>query len=134
MPRRRIPLLAGHVFHVVNRAAARARLFHDDGDYRVFRSILVKTMDNTPVRLFAYCIMPNHFHLVCAPEQDGQLSDFMRLLTLVHSKRWHAARGTTGTGPVYQGRFKAVPIRNSLQFLTVCRYVERNALKGRLVR
>jgi putative transposase len=77
--------------------------------------------------------MPNHFHLVCAPEEDGQLSDFMRLLTLVHSKRWHAARGTTGTGPVYQGRFKAVPIKSDSQFLTVCRYVERNALTSRLV-
>jgi len=133
MPYRRVPLRAGVVFHVLNRGVWRARLFDHDGDYRVFRSLLVATLERIPIKLFAYCIMPNHFHLVCEGTQDGQLSDFMRLLTLVHSKKWHAARGTTGTGSVYQGRFKAFPVQSDLHFLTVCKYVERNALRAGIV-
>ena len=95
---------------------------------------MAESQQRVPIRLFAYCLMPNHFHLVVSPQRDRQLSDFMRLLTMTHSKRWHAARGTAGTGHVYQGRFKAFPIQDDEHFLTVCRYVERNALRGRLVR
>jgi putative transposase len=134
MPRRRVPIRGGQVFHVMNRGVWRAQLFQQDGDYRLFRTLLSSTLTRAPIRLFAYCIMPNHFHLVCAPETDGQLSEFMRLLTLVHSKRWHAARGTTGTGCVYQGRFKAFAVQTDGHFLTVCRYVERNPLRAGLVR
>jgi putative transposase len=112
----------------------RLQLFHHDGDYRAFLSVMVETLAREPIRLYTYCLMPNHFHLVCSPQEDGQLSGFMRLMTLTHSKRWHAARGTTGTGCVYQGRFKAFPIQADSHFLTVCRYVERNPLRARLVR
>jgi putative transposase len=134
MPRRRVGIQADHVFHVINRGVWRAQLFHQDGDYTCFRTLLASTLQRVPVRLFAYCLMPNHFHLVCMPGQDGQLSDFMRLLTQAHSKRWHAARGTTGTGPVYQGRFRAFAVQTDAHFLTVCRYVERNPLRAGLVR
>jgi putative transposase len=118
----------------MNRAVWRARLFDQAGDYRLFRSLLVATLERVPIKLFAYCIMPNHFHLVGAGSLEGQLSDYMRLLTLVHSKKWHAARGTTGTGSVYQGRFRAFPVQSDTHFLTVCRYVERNALRAGMVR
>ena len=94
---------------------------------------MVDVHPRAPVQLYAFCIMPNHFHFVCSPTEDGQLSQFMRLMTLTHAKRWHAARGTTGTGCVYQGRFKAFPVQSDNHFLTVCRYVERNALRARLV-
>jgi putative transposase len=57
----------------------------------------------------------------------------MRLATGIHSKRWHAFHATTGTGCVYQGRFKAFPVQTDSHFLSVCRYVERNALRAGLV-
>jgi putative transposase len=117
----------------MNRAVWRAQLFHQDGDYRVFRSLIDSTLNRIPIKLFAYCIMPNHFHLVAEGTRDGQLSDYMRLLTQAHSKKWHAARGTTGTGSVYQGRFKAFAVQSDAHFLTVCKYVERNALRAGLV-
>ena len=49
-------------------------------------------------------------------------------------RRWHAHYHTAGTGPIYQGRFKSFPIELDEHFLTVCRYVERNALRANLVR
>jgi len=57
----------------------------------------------------------------------------MRWLTATHTQRWHAHYHTTETGAVYQGRFKSFPIQEDDQFLTVCRYVERNALRADLV-
>jgi len=57
------------------------------------------------MRLLAYCVMPNHWHLVVWPQHDGDLSRFMSWVTLTHTQRWHAYRQTVGTGHLYQGRF-----------------------------
>jgi len=84
------------------------------------------------MRLLGYCVMPNHWHLVLWPRNDGDLSEFMRWLTVTHTQRWHSHRHTAGSGPLYQGRFKSFPIQDDDHFLTVSRYVERNALRARL--
>ena len=55
-------------------------------------------------------------------------------MTLTHTQRWHAHRHSAGSGHVYQGRFKSFPVQNDEHFLAVCRYVERNALRAKLVR
>lgn len=55
-----------------------------------------------------------------------------RWLTVTHSQRCHVHRHTSGAGPIYQGRFKSFPIQQDAHFLTVCRYVERNALRAGL--
>ena len=85
------------------------------------------------MRLLAYCIMPNHWHLVVWPRRDGDLSRFMNWLTLTHTQRWHQHRHSVGEGHVYQGRFKSFPVETSEYFLTVCRYVERNPMRAGLV-
>ncbi len=85
------------------------------------------------MRLLAYCLMPNHFHLLLWPREDGDLSQFMRWLTVTHTQRWHAHHRTAGTGHLYQGRFKSFPVESDDNFLTVCRYVERNAVRANLV-
>jgi putative transposase len=133
MPRRRVPCTADVVFHVINRGIRRARLFATPDDYRTFVLLLQEAVERVPIRLLAYCVMPNHFHLVLWPSADDQLSRFMWWLCTTHSKRWHVWRGSAGLGPVYQGRFRAFPVQTDSHFLTVCRYVERNALRAGLV-
>jgi putative transposase len=118
---------------VVNRSAKRARLFETDRDYAAFEQVLRTAVARVEVALFAYCVMPNHWHLVLSPKADGALSSFMHWLTLTHARRWQTARQLDGHGAVYQGRFKAVPIETDRHFLWVCRYVERNALRAALV-
>jgi len=73
------------------------------------------------MRLLAYCVMPNHFHPVVWPQQDGDLSQFMRWLTMTHTQRWHAHRHSAGTGHLYQGRFKSLPVQDDGHFLTMRR-------------
>ncbi len=68
------------------------------------------------MRLLAFCVMPNHWHLVLWPREDGDLSDYMGWLTNTHTRRWHLAHGTVGTGPLYQGRFKSFPIQEDEHF------------------
>ena len=86
------------------------------------------------MRLLAYCLMPNHWHLVVWPQRDGELSSFVGWLTLTHTQRWHAHRGTAGTGHLYQGRFKSFPVQEDEHYFSVARYVERNALRANLCR
>ena len=121
------------VFHVLNRGNARARIFHKDADYEAFERILGEAKKRYDMRVLAFCLMPNHWHLILWPRHDGDLSRFMGWLTLTHTQRWHAHRGTGGTGHVYQGRFKSFPVQADDHFLTVCRYVERNGLRAELV-
>jgi putative transposase len=131
-PRRQTP--AGLVFHVLNRGVQRRQLFETDRDYEAFMRCLAFVHARVSVSLFAFCVMPNHFHFVLTSKEDGQISRFMRLLQGTHGKRWHACRDTSGTGAVYQGRFKAFPVQSDRHFYTVCRYVERNALRAGLVK
>ena len=108
-------------------------IFHKPDDYAAFERVLAEAVERTKTRLLAYCLMPNHWHLVVWPEKDGELSRFTGWLTLTHTQRWHAHRHTTGSGYLYQGRFKSFPLQDDAHFFTVCRYVERNALRANLV-
>jgi putative transposase len=124
----------GLVYHLLNRANGRMTIFKKPEDYDAFERVLEEAVERTEMRLLAYCVMPNHWHLVVWPREDGELSRFTGWLTLTHTQRWHAERHSTGSGHVYQGRFKSFPVQDDEHFLTVCRYVERNALRAKLVK
>jgi putative transposase len=101
-------------------------------DYYAFERILREALARYAVALFAYCLMPNHWHFLLSPREDRMLPRFMHWLTTTHARRWHGVRGTEGQGAVYQGRYKAIPVCTE-RYLWVCRYVERNALRAGLV-
>jgi REP-associated tyrosine transposase len=124
----------GLIYHVLNRANARMRIFDKAADYEAFEEVLAEAVERTSTRLLAYCLMPNHWHLVLWPQEDGELSRFTGWLTLTHTQRWHAHRHSTGSGHLYQGRFKSFPVQEDEHFYAVCRYVERNALRANLVK
>jgi putative transposase len=115
-------------------AAAEILLFHRDADYAAFEAILEETLESRPMRVCAYCLMPNHWHLVLWPNGDGDLAAFMQRLTITHVTRWQKHRGQVGYGHLYQGRYKCFPVESDEYFYQVVRYVERNALRADLVR
>ena len=85
------------------------------------------------MRIAAFCLMPNHWHLILWPHGDGDTSAFMRWLTVTHSTRYHAHYHTAGQGHLYQGRFKAFPIQTNHYLRTAWRYIERNPVRAKLV-
>lgn len=133
MPRRLRDATGGIIYHVLNRATARRTLFSKQQDYLAFENVLAEVYERTKIRILSYTVMPNHWHLLLWPREDGELSEVMRWLSVTHTQRWHANRHSAGTGPVYQGRFKSFPVQSDEHFLTVARYVERNALQALLV-
>ena len=121
------------VYHVFNRANGRLRIFKKRRDFEAFEQILAEGSDRYEMRICGYCIMSNHWHLALWPRSDGDLSEFMKWITVTHSHRWHGAHGTVGLGHLYQGRFKSFPVQSSAYYLTLMRYVESNPARAGVV-
>ncbi len=131
MPRKTRTLFGGFCYHIINRGNGRARVFHGEADYREFVKLRAATGERLAPRLLAYCLMPNHFHLVLWPRQDDEVSRWMQWLMTAQVRRHHRRHGSDGH--LWQGRFKAFPIQRDEHLLSVLRYVERNPLRAGLV-
>jgi putative transposase len=131
MPRTARASAGGYCYHVLNRGNGRATVFRKQEDYRAFIALIGEAGIRVPMRLLAYCLMPNHFHLALWPLEDGDLSRWMQWLLTTHVRRYLAHYHRSGH--VWQGRFKAFPIQEDDHLRIVLRYIERNALRAALV-
>jgi putative transposase len=134
MPRSARQCPGGFVYHIWNRAAGRLRLFKKHEDYLAFERVLLEAHRRHPLKLLEWVLMPNHWHFVVWPEQDGQVTSFFRWLTHTHSMRAITHRRVLGMGPLYQGRFKSLPVQEDEHLLTLLRYVQRNPVRAKLAR
>jgi len=134
MPRSHRADIGGLAYHVLNRANSRTKIFRVDQDYAAFEKVLRQGSKRVGMRILAYCLMPNHWHLVLLPRKNGDLSKFMAWISMTHAARWHKSRGDVGTGHLYQGRYKSSIIQADRHFLAVARYVEGNARRADLVK
>ncbi len=133
MPRRKRITSSQYVYHVVNRGAKRARLFDNPADYLGFEQLLMNARTRFDVRILAYTLMPNHWHLLLWPRTDAGLARFVHWVSTMHAIAWNKANRTKGYGAVYQSRFKSIPIERGPHLFSAWRYVERNALRAQLV-
>jgi len=122
------------VFHVLNRGVGRMRLFLTDADFEAFERTIAKTLETRPMRIVAYMLMSNHWHLVLWPKREGHMAAFMQKLTITHVRNWQEHRRRVGYGHLYQGRYKSFPVETDEHFYQLVRYVERNPLRAKLVR
>ena len=134
MPRNARVDVGGEVYHVINRANGRLRIFNKDEDYQLFEKLLLETKELIGMRILAYELMPNHWHLVLYPKNDGDLGAFMHRLSNAHTRKVHARTNTNGSGHLYQGRYKSFLVDSENYLLAVIKYVERNAVRAKLVR
>jgi REP-associated tyrosine transposase len=119
--------------HIVNRGNLRATIFRKPEDYFGFLAGLADAVDRTTVRLLAFCVMPNHWHLVLWPVHGCEVSAYMQILMNAHIRDLQRRHGTAGTGHIYQGRYKNSAILSDRHFINVCRYVEANPMCAGLV-
>jgi putative transposase len=130
VPRQKRADEADAIYHALNRGNARQAIFHKPEDYDAFLRVLGEGLARYPVELFSFTLMPNHWHLVLRPSEDGQMGRMLRWVTATHTQRYHAHYHTAGQGHLYQ----SFPVADDEHLLVVCRYVERNPLRAGLVR
>lgn len=131
MPRAPRQVLAGVVYHVVNRGSQRRTVFRDGRDYADFLSLLATARRRFAVDVLAFVLMPNHVHLVLRPRSDDGLGRLMHWLTTTQVRRHHGRHGSVGR--LWQGRYRSFPIHDDAHLTAVLRYVEANPLRARLV-
>lgn len=124
-------LVDGFIYHLLNRGNGRQVVFHTSQDYESFIDLIRKGKEKYPVKIFAYCLMPNHFHMASMPIWAEELSKWMQWLMTSHVRRYHQHYGTSGH--VWQGRFKSFIIQEDCHLLTVLRYIEGNPVRAGLV-
>ena len=120
------------IYHIINRGNMRMQVFDDSDDYEYFLELLFRSASKQQVAIHAYCLMPNHFHLLLSPTQEGSLSRMMQWLMTSHVRYYHRKNKTSGH--VWQGRYKSFIVEKERYYISVMRYIEANALRAGLVR
>jgi REP-associated tyrosine transposase len=125
---------AGTIQHVLSRGNDRKKIFLKREDYWAFLRLMAEAQLRIPLLILAYCLMPNHFHIVVLAHSDVAVSEYMHWLLTTHVRRYHHHYGTTGTGHIYQSRFRNFFVQPGVHLINVLRYVEANAVRASLVR
>ncbi|SHJ34093.1 REP element-mobilizing transposase RayT [Desulfatibacillum alkenivorans DSM 16219] len=121
----------GAWYHVLNRGRRKESVFLQDGDYAGFLDLLAKSSEMWDVDVCAYCLMPNHYHLLIRTPQ-GNLSRFMRHVGAVYTQGFNAVHGTDGS--LFRGRYKAILVSGDSYLKELVRYIHRNPLEAGLAR
>lgn len=131
MPRLPRPSEEGLVYHAINRGNNRAEVFHDEEDRRAFLDALGRAKERFPFRLFGYCLMSNHFHLLLRPEEGQSISRILQSMSVMHTCFMHKKYQTVGH--VWQGRFRSPVVQDDAHLLVVLRYIEANPVRAGIV-
>jgi putative transposase len=123
----------GFAYHVFNRGNDKRLLFRKPSDYLDFLRLLRIAPNASAVRLLAFCLMPNHWHLAVMPPDVAALSTYVHWVTTLHGRQWRRDYGGAVPGHVYQGRYHSIPILTDEHLLIVLRYVEANPVRAGLV-
>jgi len=123
-------VVPGIAHHVTQRGNGRARTFFGDGDYALYRDLLAEHCRKADVDVWAWCLMPNHVHLILVPSDADGLRRALagahrRYAGIIHARRRR-------TGHFWQGRFGAVAMDED-HLAAALRYVSLNPVRARMV-
>jgi putative transposase len=119
------------VYHIMWRGANRQEIFHDEEDFRQFLKILHKYKLQTNMKVYGWCLMTNHAHLLLK-EGGEEISTTMKRVGVCFVQYYNAKYHTTGH--LFQGRFRSENIESRSSLLTVIRYIHQNPLKANMVK
>lgn len=129
MPRRPRHILGDGTYHVTARGVARSEIFRDENDYRIFVLLFADVVDRLPWRCHAFCLMPNHYHLIVETPLVC-LSAGMHRLNGTYAQRFN--RRYERPGHLFGDRFDARLIESERYLRAACRYVVDNPVRARL--
>ncbi|MGN7479184.1 transposase [Solibacillus silvestris] len=131
MPRHARTISKTGIYHVMIRGANRQEIFHDEEDRYQFLETLKKYKQQANLKVYAWCLMNNHVHLLLR-EGIEKLSVTMKRIGVSYVQYYHRKYFTTGH--LFQDRFKSEDVETKQYFLTVVRYIHQNPIKARIVR
>ena len=123
-------VIPGLPHHVPQRGNGRARTFFGDADYALYRDLLAESCRAADVAVWAWCLMPNHVHLILVPSDEDGLRRALAPLHRRYAGHIHARRKRTGH--FWQGRFGAV-VMDEDYLAAALRFVSLNPVRARLV-
>lgn len=153
MPYRIVPLITGETYHIFNRGVEKRDIFIEKREYRrlletafYYQRADIKIrfsqaqaeidesdlQNKKLIEIFAYCLMPNHFHFLLRQFQDGGISTFIRKLLNSYTRYFNIKHKRVG--PLFQGQFKAIRIETDEQLIHVSRYIHLNPIVDYLVK
>jgi putative transposase len=124
-------ILPGYPQHVVQRGNNRTRILHDEEDYWVLWATLRDAAARFRCAVHAYVLMPNHFHLLLTPAEDGDIGKLMQYTGRYYVQ--HANQRYERTGTLWDGRYRATLLDPQAYLLEVSSYIERNPVRAGLV-
>jgi len=122
----------GGIYHIINRGNMKMQVFDDIDDYEYFLKLLKIGTKREKVEIHAYCLMPNHFHLLLVPQEEKSLSRLMQWIMTSHVRYYHKKNKTSGH--IWQGRYKSFIVEKESYYLMLIRYIEANAHRARLIK
>jgi len=130
MPRKARKKSESGIYHIIMRGINRQSIFEDEEDYQKFIQVIQKYKMQSGYKIYAYCLMGNHVHLLLKTGTET-LEQVMRRIcgSYVYWYNWKYQR----IGNLFQDRFKSETVENESYFITVQRYIHQNPLKARLV-
>lgn len=118
------------IYHVMMRGNEKKDIFIDQNDGKKFISIMIKVQREAELKVYAFCLMCNHFHLLCEQGTES-LSVTMKRLSVSYAKYFNEKYERVGH--LFQGRFLSQPIESDRYMLAVARYIHNNPCKAKLV-
>lgn len=120
----------GFPHHITQRGNRRQQTFFSDEDYRAYKGLMAEWCGRCGVEIWAYCLMPNHVHLIAVPETEDALTRAIGEAHRRYTRRVNFREGWRGH--LWQGRFASFPM-DEAYLLAAARYVELNPVRAGLV-
>lgn len=131
MPRKPREFVEGGIYHVFNRGNNRSALFETREDFDCFKGMLYEGGKREGIKLYHYCLMTNHFHLLARNKTAEGLARFMHWVQLGYARYFKRKHKTTGH--VFEERYRSPRIYEESYYLQCGRYIERNPVKAMMV-
>ncbi|NLD37819.1 MAG: transposase [Desulfatiglans sp.] len=119
----------GAWYHVMNRGGRYISIFEDKNDYSLFLDILKDTIETFHIKIAAFCLMQNHYHLLIQTPESN-ISRSMRHINGVYTQRFNKLHGYDGA--LFRGRYKSILVDEDSYLLQVMRYIHRNPVTAGL--
>ena len=131
MPRQPRLVVVGYPHHLVLRGNNRSAIFYKDIDRRVFIDCLKRAKEKTRSKIYAYCLMTNHVHLLVEPSAEDGLGNMVQSLGRRYVQYINQTYKRTGT--LWEGRFNSTLVSKDEYLLACSRYIELNPVRAKMV-